>query len=146
MEISLETDENAYKKICENLYNYNNDATEGLLRKSSSKDICLYLKDEQGNLAGGLFCEIWLYGLYIDVFWISENYRNKGYGKKMLLMAEKKALEFDCTFAHTCTFTYQSPDFYTNMGYKVFGINDEYPNGIKQYFLKKKLIKSEKGE
>lgn len=42
-------------------------------------------------------------------------------------------------FAHTCTFTYQSPDFYRAMGYEVFGVVDDYPEGIVQYFLKKKL-------
>ncbi|WP_242069645.1 hypothetical protein [Paenibacillus dendritiformis] len=43
-----------------------------------------------------------------------------------------------CTFAHTSTFSYQSPHFYQQAGYEVFAILDDYPDGIQQFFLKKK--------
>ncbi|RPK30474.1 hypothetical protein EDO6_01101 [Paenibacillus xylanexedens] len=49
------------------------------------------------------------------------------------------ASELGCKLAHTSTFSYQSPEFYKMMGYKVFGLIDEYPDGIVQYFLKKRL-------
>ncbi len=55
----------------------------------------------------------------------------------MITEAERLGKELGCTFAHTTTFTYQSPEFYKNMGYEIFGVNDEYPDGIKQFFLKK---------
>ncbi|GIN39384.1 MULTISPECIES: hypothetical protein [Heyndrickxia] len=35
--------------------------------------------------------------------------------------------------------SYQSPEFYKRMGYEVFAVNDEYPEDIKQFLLKKKL-------
>lgn len=130
--------ESEYEEICNNLYQYNVNASKKLLSKPG-KDINLYLRDESGKAIGGLFCETWLYGLYLDVFWIDENYRHKGYGILMLTEAERQGKELGCTFAHTCTFSYQSLNFYVNAGYEIFGINDEYPDGIKQYFLKKKL-------
>nr|WP_286155029.1 GNAT family N-acetyltransferase [Bacillus sp. FJAT-27264] len=61
---------------------------------------------------GGLFCETWLCGLYIDVLWIADEYRSKGYGKIMVTEAERLGKELGCIFAHTCTFTYQAPEFY----------------------------------
>jgi len=136
MNVSFEPNEADYESICSNLYQYNVRTTNGLLKP---KDINIFLRDDLGKAIGGLFCETWLQGLYIDVFWIAEEYRNKGYGKVMIIEAEKRGKELGCTFAHTCTFSYQSPDFYKKMGYEIFGINDEYPDGIKQYFLKKKL-------
>lgn len=57
----------------------------------------------------------------------------------MMTEAERLGKEFGCIFAHTCTFSYQSLEFYKRMGYEVFAINDEYPEDIKQFFLKKKL-------
>ncbi|WP_409995175.1 GNAT family N-acetyltransferase [Brevibacillus brevis] len=93
----------------------------------------------QAESSGGVFCETWSYGLYIDVFWIADGYRNQGYGKAMITEVERLGKELGCIFAHTCTFSYQAPEFYKHMGYEVFGVNDEYPDGIKQFFLKKKL-------
>jgi len=136
--ITEETNDTDYKQVCQNLYDYNVKVTNGVL-KIPGKDINLYLKDETGKVVGGIFCETWSYSLYIDVFWIADEYRHKGYGKTMILEAERLGKEMGCIFAHTCTFTYQSPEFYKGMGYEVFGINDEYPDGIKQFFLKKKL-------
>lgn len=136
--ITLESNDSDYNHVCNQLYEYNVRATNGLL-KQPGKDINLYLKDESDQVVGGLFCETWLLGLYLDVFWISDEYRNKGYGKIMLTEAERLGRELGCIFAHTCTFSYQSPEFYKRMGYEVFAVNDEYPGDIQQFFLKKKL-------
>lgn len=138
IKITVESSDSDYEDTCNKLYQYNVQATNGLLQKPG-KDINLYLRDASGKVIGGLFCETWLYGLYLDVFWVADEYRHHGYGKAMLNEAEKLGKELGCTFAHTCAFSYQSPEFYKQMGYEVFGINDEYPDGIKQYFLKKKL-------
>jgi GNAT superfamily N-acetyltransferase len=138
IKITSESNGTDYNEVCDQLYAYNVRATNGVLKKPG-KDINLYLKDESGKIVGGLFCETWSYGLYIDVFWIADEYRHKGHGKIMLTEAERIGKDWGCTFAHTCTFTYQSPAFYKNRGYEVFGVNDEYPDGIKQFFLKKKL-------
>ncbi|MCK0473283.1 GNAT family N-acetyltransferase [Halalkalibacter sp. APA_J-10(15)] len=138
IKITVDSNDNDYEQICNNLYEYNVRAKNGLLKKPG-KDINLYLKDETGKVLGGLFCETWSYGLYIDVFWIADDYRNKGYGKIMIAEAERLGKELGCIFSHTCTFTYQSPEFYTRMSYEVFAVNDEYPEDIKQFFLKNKL-------
>lgn len=136
--ITTEQNEDDYNQVCNKLYEYNVQATNGIL-KIPGKDINLYLKDSSGEVVGGLFCETWSYGLYLDVFWIADEYRGKGYGKIMLAEAERIGQELGCTFAHTCTFSYQAPHFYTSMGYEIFAINDEYPEDIKQFFLKKKF-------
>lgn len=138
MRITYDYNETGYDSVSDNLYEYNVRATRGLLKKPE-KDIHLFLKDESDQVVGGIFCETFSYCLYIDVFWIADDYRNKGYGKVMLTEAERIGKEMGCTFSHTSTFTYQSPDFYKRMGYEVFGILDDYPEGIKQFFLKKKL-------
>jgi len=138
VQMTTESKEADYKFVCDQLYNYNVRATNGLLKKPG-QDINLFLKDSAGAVVGGLFCETWSYGLYLDVFWIDEKYRHQGYGEQMIQEAERRGKELGCMFAHTCTFTYQAPDFYQKMGYEVFGVNDEYPDGIKQFFLKKRL-------
>lgn len=138
IKITKQADNEDYNHICNSLYKYNVQATNGVL-KIPGKDINLYIRDKSNHVVGGLFCETWSYGMYIDVFWIADEYRHKGYGKILLAEAERLGKEMGCTFAHTSTFSYQSPEFYKSLGYEVFAVNDEFPDGIKQFFLKKKL-------
>lgn len=115
IKISYDYNEKDYDFVVDKLYEYNAKASQGFLKKPEH-DV-----------------------LYIDMFWIADDYRGKGYGKAMIAEAERAGKEMGCVFAHTSTFSYQSPHFYQNMGYEVFGMLDDYPDGIKQYFLKKKL-------
>ncbi len=136
--ISSEVSEDDKRYVFQNLIAYNVRATHELVRKPGI-EISLVLKNAQGQVFGGIFCYTFLYCLYIDDLWIDECCRGKGYGKALLLEAERIAREGGCTFSHTCTFSYQAPDFYQRNEYKIFGILDDYPEGIIQYFLKKKL-------
>jgi GNAT superfamily N-acetyltransferase len=114
------------------------DQTDSLLKKPGV-EIKLILKDDRGQVFGGIFCNTFLYCIYIDVLWVDEQFRGGGYGKELMLEAERIAKENGCLFAHTCTFSYQSPHFYQHLGYEVFSVLDDYPENIKQYFLKKRL-------
>ena len=136
--ISPEVTADDRQVVCQNLYGYNVEKTDHLLQQPGI-NVNLVLKDESGQVWGGILCDTFLYCLYIDVLWLHESLRGQGYGKALIQEAERIAKEQGCTFAHTCTFSYQSPDFYQAMGYTIFGELDDYPDGIKQYFLKKKL-------
>ncbi|MBE7684078.1 GNAT family N-acetyltransferase [Paenibacillus sp. P13VS] len=138
LQIVYEEHEEDYKAICDRLYNYNVRETKGLLN-IPGKSIHLFLRDKEGRAVGGIFCATYCETLYIDNFWIDEEYRNHGSGKSLLLQAESIASSMGCKLAHTSTFSYQAPEFYQKMGYEVFGVIDEYPEGIVQYFLKKRL-------
>lgn len=83
-------------------------------------------------------CDAFNLCLYIDVMWLSESYRGKRYGRALIEQAERIAKEKGCIFSHTCTFSYQSPEFYKACGYEIFAELPDYPDGIVQYFLKKK--------
>lgn len=136
--ISCDYSEIDYDFVADSLYEYNVRASQGWLKKPEH-DVYLFLKDKSGQAVGAILCETYNNSLYIDMFWIADDYRGKGYGKALITEAERAGKEMGCVFAHTSTFSYQSPHFYKSMGYEVFGILDDYPDGIKQYFLKKKL-------
>lgn len=121
------------------LLQHNIDATDGLLLEPRIDDIQMVLRDDVGNVVGGIQCDTFNRCLYIDVLWVAASHRGQGWGYRMISMAEKMAREVGCLFAHTTTFSYQSPDFYQRQGYAVFAQLDDYPGGIRQYFLKKKL-------
>lgn len=129
-----EEDTNA---VCKGLFQHNVRKTYGLLRKPNI-DTSLYLK-ENNRPIGAILCDTFNFCMYIDVMWIEESYRGKELGKALINQAEKIAKDNGCVFSHTCTFSYQSPEFYKACGYTVFAELDNYPNGIVQYFLKKML-------
>ena len=126
-----------FKFICENLIKHNVEHTSGLLKKPGV-DIVLFLKDG-AKIIGAISCDTYNLCMYIDVMWLDKAYRGRGYGKVLITQAENIAREKGCIFAHTCTFSYQSPEFYKACGYEVFAELDDYPDNIVQYFLKKKL-------
>jgi len=136
MMTSQHTEED-YNYVCTSLIEHNVVNTAGLLKKPGI-DINFYLKDED-KVIGAILCDSFNMSMYIDVMWIDESYRGKGYGKVLIAQAEKIAKESGCILAHTCTFSYQSPDFYKACGYEVFAELRDYPDGIVQYFLKKRL-------
>ena len=133
---SLHTDEDR-EYVCDNLIAHNVKNTSGLLKKPGI-EINLYLKDGD-KVIGAILCDLFNLCMYIDVMWIDEAYRGKGYGKALIEKAERLSIEKGCIFSHTCTFSYQSPEFYKACGYEVFAELSDYPNGIVQYFLKKKF-------
>ena len=126
------TDED-YKFVCGNLYKHNIERTSG-----PRIDISFVMKDG-AKIIGGCFCNTFSKCLYVDVMWLDEAYRGRGYGKLMISQAEKVGKENGCVFSHTCTFSYQSPEFYKACGYEVFAELRDYPDDVVQYFLKKRL-------
>lgn len=129
--------ENDRDFVCGNLLNHNIEKTSGLLKKPGVYP-SLYLKNGD-IIIGAILCDAFNLCLYIDVLWIDESYRGRGYGKALINEAENIARKNGCIFVHTCTFSYQSPKFYKACGYEVFAELNDYPEGIIQYFLKKKL-------
>lgn len=123
--------------VCRGLLKHNVTRTNGLLSKPGVA-INLYLKDK-GETIGAILCDTYNFCLYVDVLWIDDRYRGKGLGKDLIFQAEEIARDNGCTFSHTCTLSYQAPEFYKACGYKVFGELDDFQEGIVQYFLKKKL-------
>ncbi len=138
LDLTSDVSQEEYRQVCRGLFGYNVAQTNGLVEKPGN-DINVLLKDTEGLVWGGVFCETWLYSLYIDVLWIDERIRGQGYGRALMEEAERMGREHGCTFAHTTTFSYQAPEFYQAVGYTIFAAMDDYPDGIVQYFLKKSL-------
>ena len=102
--------------------------------------IGFFIRDNEGNIAGGVVGEIawqWLYILYV---WLREDIRNQGYGTRLIKKAEAEAIKLGCGNAYLQTFSFQAPRFYEKLGYAVYGTLDDIPPGHTRYYMKKKLI------
>ena len=104
-----------------------------------SDTINLILKTKDDKVVGGIMCNMFMYSLYIDVLWVDEKFPEVMAMVQNLLQSRKIAKEKGCILVDTCTFSYQSPDFYVKCGYEIYGILEGYPEGIKKYHLKKVL-------
>ncbi len=132
----LDSEEQKY--IGDKLSQFNKDSAPSDYKKHRI-NVDLALKDESGNLVGGLIGMIYRHCLFIDTLWIDESLRGLGYGKELVKNAEQTARENACVFIHLDTFSFQAPDFYERLGFEVFGVLDEYPGELKRYYMKKML-------
>lgn len=108
--------------------------------KQSSINVSHILRNDDGKIVGGMTGTIFWYHLHIDYLWVDNSLRGKGYGKELLNYIEKTARENNCRLILLDSFSFQTPDFYQKLGFKVVGIVEDHPKGYKQYYLEKKLI------
>lgn len=100
----------------------------------------ILLRDESGNLNGGLIADTYWSWLDIDDFWLVEVMRGKGIGRLMLQAAESEAIVRGCRFAKLEPFSFQARGFYEKCGYRIVGQLDNYPPGQSFYWMQKDLI------
>lgn len=104
------------------------------------KNVSFILRDENENIVGGITGTIFWYNLHIDLLWVDESQRGKGYGKKLLDNIEEFASENNCTIIHLDTFSFQAPNFYQKNGYEVVSVIEEpSTKEYQQYYLIKRL-------
>jgi ribosomal protein S18 acetylase RimI-like enzyme len=107
--------------------------------ESSGKLLCFVLQASDGEVVGGVIGETHWDWLYINLMWIREDLRGRGYGKRLLELAENEARERGSKNAYLDTFSFQAPDFYKKQGYKVFGELEDFPKGHQRYYCRKEL-------
>jgi GNAT superfamily N-acetyltransferase len=95
--------------------------------------------NHRGAIVGGLYGETYLNWMYISLFWLAEEFRDKGFGSKIIRMAEKEARERGVKNAFVDSFSFQAPGFYKKLGYRQFGKLEDFPAGHSRTFLTKAL-------
>jgi ribosomal protein S18 acetylase RimI-like enzyme len=98
---------------------------------------CMKIDNE---VIGGILANMYWRVLYIDILWVDEKYRNKGYASALLSDIERMAKEKEGTISHLSTHDFQAKVFYEKLGYKVFGILEDCPEGHNCYYMSKKLV------
>ncbi|AVR00225.1 GNAT family N-acetyltransferase [Oceanobacillus iheyensis] len=107
--------------------------------KTPYENISFVVKDNKGEIIGGITGEMFWHHVHIDILWVDENFRENGYGSKLVKKLEDFAIEKGCRFIYLDTFSFQAPEFYKKNGYEIFGMLENHPKGFNQYFLHKKL-------
>jgi GNAT superfamily N-acetyltransferase len=96
------------------------------------------LKDETGQAIAGINAMLYCWNiLYIDILYVEDDHRSKGYGKLLLDRAESESKKLGGYMSHLDTFDWQAREFYEHLGYKVFGILENCPRGHNRYYMSK---------
>jgi GNAT superfamily N-acetyltransferase len=101
--------------------------------------LCFVLRAPDQAIAGGVIGETYWDWLYVDLLWVKDELRGRGYGHRLLTLAEQEARKRGAKNAYLDTFSFQAPDFYKQHGYQVFGELHDFPPGHQRYFLTKQL-------
>ena len=121
--------------VRESLLQFNNDC----VGKDNHTPLNLVEYDSNGNIIAGILGGTYWGWMYVDILWVHENHRKKGIGTRLLLEAEREALQRGCHHVHLDTMSWQAPEFYKKHGYEVIGILPDIPNGNQKYLLMKAL-------
>ncbi len=128
-------DPNETRVLEDGLYEYNVAQTQ----IDEGKLLGIFLSDPRGEVKGGLFGWTWGGVLSVNTLWVHQDVRHRGYGSRLLGMAEREGINRGCHLAILDTYAFQAPDFYRNLGYEVYAVLEDYPTRSKKFFLKKSL-------
>ena len=133
--ISVERTIGATKRaVLGGLVRYNNEK----MGKQKYRRFAISLRDD-GAIVGGIVGEVWTTVLFIQFFWIEEQFRGKGHGTALIEQIEEEARRFGAVRSYLDTMSVQAPGFYRACGYEAFGAIDGYPGGVMRHWFTKAL-------
>jgi GNAT superfamily N-acetyltransferase len=128
-------EQSAWGIIGRGLSSYNRQQTGD----TTSQRLCFVLRGPDQEIAGGVLGETYWGWLHVDLLWVREELRGRGYGHRLLTLVEDEARKRGAESAYLDTFSFQAPAFYEQHGYQVFGELADFPSGHQRYFMVKRL-------
>ena len=106
-----------------------------------TQKLAVLLRDDDGELVGGILGLTWWGWLRIDIVWLDETVRGQDWGARLMEAAEAEAIRRGCRHVFLDTMSFQALPFYLKLGYTLFGELDDLPTdtGHKMHFLQKTL-------
>ena len=109
------------------------------MSETRDKEFSVFLKNDLGDIFGGIQAHFDTESVYVEVLWVDEKLRKKGYGRKLLNAAELEAIKNGCVFSTLDTWDFQAEGFYLKSGYEPMGEIKKYWREHSRIFLRKAL-------
>jgi len=97
------------------------------------------VRNASEEITGGVKATCYWNTLHIELFWLSEECRGQGTGRKLIVTAEEFAIQNNCEKAFVETTSWQAKPFYEKMGYKLIATINVRPKGYASFYLSKEL-------
>lgn len=101
--------------------------------------LVLALKDESGELIGGLAGKTYWNALHIELLWVSEVRRGRGYGRQLIAAAEAEGRRRGVEVAYVTTVSFQAPEFYERLGYSKLAELENTPKGFSRLWFSRRI-------
>ena len=108
-------------------------------RNPPPRQLSYYLRDEAGQIVGGVQGSLWGRSMHIDALWVDDAYRGRGFGSKLMTAIEEYAVTHSHPLVYLETASFQALPFYQGLGYEVFGELPEISKDATLFFLRKSL-------
>jgi len=114
---------------------------EAHVGSKNTRQFAIVVRDESGEIRGGLIAEEHWGWLYVDALWVAEKIRRQGLGSELLRQAEVIAFADGCRYSYLSTGEFQAPRFYERHGYVAAGVLEDFPagSGFRRIYLRKVL-------
>ena len=106
--------------------------------KSDFRPLAVTIRDK-GKIVGGLVAETYWGWMYVNILWVAEPRRRKGFGPSLMQTAEAEARKRGVRNVFLDSFTFQAPKFYAKLGYRECGRLKEFPAGHDRVMMTKAL-------
>ena len=125
----------ARKAILKGLVAYN----RSQIGRRKWKNIAITIRNDAGDIVGGVTGEAWADWLFIQLLWLDEAHRGQDLASRAMDAIEDEARAFGAKRAYLDTFSFQARPFYEKRGYRVFGTLENYPDAHSRYWMTKSL-------
>ncbi|MBL9070902.1 MAG: GNAT family N-acetyltransferase [Sphingopyxis sp.] len=95
--------------------------------------------DDVSRVVGGLIGSSRWGGFHVELIALPDALRGKGYGAKLLDLAEQEARRRNCHHMLLDTYDFQARHFYERRGFHIFGEIEGPAPYYPRYFMKKQL-------
>ena len=128
-------EQSAWGIIGQGIRNYNKQQAGD----DKAQNLCFALYAPDQVIVGGVIGAIYWDWFYLDLMWVKDDLRGRGFGHRLLTLAEDEARQRGAENVYLDTFSFQAPNFYKQHGYQVFGELQNFPPGHQRYFFTKQL-------
>lgn len=96
-----------------------------------------------GVLRGGLIARVWGTDMVIEQVWIQAEYRRRGYGRRLVELAERQGMAAGAVRAYFNTMDPNAIAFFTHLGYSSACTIEGYPLGLTLRFMTRSFPEAE---
>jgi len=139
IEITENPKEEDSKRISKGIIDFNKSKVPNLETIEDEVKFFVFVKDEKGDILGGIRALCFWNTLHIELLWLSEGARGKGIGKKLIKSAENFAIKNNCEKVFVETTSWQAKPFYEKVGYRLMASIKDRPKGYTSHYLTKEL-------
>jgi ribosomal protein S18 acetylase RimI-like enzyme len=112
---------------------------ENRLGSPEHAHFAIFLRDDNGQIQGGVDGHIMWHRLFIKTVWVSEALRGQGLGTRLMRAAEKEGRARQCRCLWLTALGDHACHFYERLDYKIFGVLHDYVKGQSLYSLQKNI-------